>query len=67
MEIDTILLARNALHPFQIVDHFDKYRYIVFTMYLDIVYIFIYVHNKNHVSRKAIYIRPRYVPGHRDD
>jgi len=52
MEIDTILLARNVvLHPFQIVDHFGKYRYIVFTMYLDIVYI--YVRNKKPCIKKS--------------
>jgi hypothetical protein len=43
---------RNLLvfPPFQIINHSDFYSYIVFTMYLNIMYIWVY--NKNYVHRK---------------
>jgi hypothetical protein len=39
------------LPPFQIIRRFGFSRYIVFTMYLDIVYI--KVHSKSYVSKKT--------------
>jgi len=37
------------INPFQIIKRFDFSTYIVFTMYLDIVYI--YVHSKCNISK----------------
>ena len=48
---DIINSPTIILPPFQIIRHFGYYRYIAFTIYLDIVCT--YVHSKSYVSRKA--------------
>jgi hypothetical protein len=38
------------LPPFQIIRHFDFYKYIAFAMHLHVYYV--YIHNKSNVSIK---------------